>query len=260
MTDAENLEEYLHPALYDLENPDFEPEGPFYLAIAKELGGPVLEIGCGTGRMTIPLAQNGLEITGLDAVVAMLERAKVKAGDLPIEWVEADARSFHLGRQFALIFESGSVFMHMLTRADQEAFLDRVSAHLAPGGRFVFSLFFPHPDLLTSEPEEKEWFTYQDESGRTVKVSGTEFYDELRQVKIETAYRRIQGPDGDETVLIAPLSLRYTFPQEIEALLDQAGFNILERYGGPDFSPLTNDSRYMVFVCEPGKAPHRRLE
>jgi SAM-dependent methyltransferase len=244
-----NLEEYRDPELYDLENPDFEPEGPFYLAYARELGGSVLELGCGTGRITIPLAKAGVEITGLDVVSGMLAQARAKAGGLPVEWIEADVRSFHLGRRFKLIFENGCVFMHMLTRSDQQAFLARVREHLAPGGRFIVSLLFPHPDLLVTDREEKDWFTYTDLQGRTVRVSGTDEYDELRQVKTETAIRRIIEPDGAETVRVAPLSLRYTFPQEMEALLEQAGFEVLERFGGPDRSPVSKESQHLVYVC-----------
>ena len=244
-----NLEEYNYPELYDLENPDFEPEGLFYLSIAQALGGPVLELGCGTGRMAIPLAQHGLKVTGLDLVPGMLAAARTKAGSLPIQWIEADVRNFHLGQQFKFIFEGGGVFMHMLTNADQDAFLACVREHLAPGGRFAISQFFPHCSGLQTVSEEKDWFTYLDKQGRTVRVSGTEHYDDLRQVKLETAIRRITVPDGDEIVHVAPLKLRYTFPQEMERLLDCAGFEILERYGGPDRSPLTADSRFQVYVC-----------
>ena len=250
MQPNDDLSEYALPELYDLENPDFEPEGLFYLELARELGGPVLELGCGTGRMTIPLAQHGLEMTGVDIVPEMLALGKSKAGDLPIRWVEADARAFQLGQKYRFIFESGGVFMHMLTNADQDAFLARVREHLAPGGRFVFSLFFPHPDRLATDLEEKAWFTYQDPQGREVRVSGTEQYDELRQVKVETAIRRVAGPDGAERVHVAPLPLRYSFPQEIERLLDNAGFAILERCGGPDRSPLTAESSFMVYICQ----------
>lgn len=249
MTGYTNMDEYLHPDLYDLENPDFEPEGIMFLDYARRTGGPVLDLGCGTGRMTIPLARHGLDVTGVELFPAMLERARAKAGGLPITWVEADARDVHLGRKFGLIMESGGVFMHMLTRADQEAYLATVVEHLAPNGLFVFSIFFPHPDRIMSAPEEKDWFTYQDEQGRSVRVSGTEIYDELTQVKVETAIRRISGPDGEEIVYEAPLSLRYTFPQEMEALLDHAGLAVLERYGSPERAPLTYESPFIVYVC-----------
>lgn len=249
MSDDANLSEYLHPELYDLENDECEPEFSFYLELAKETGGPILDLGCGTGRMTIPFAQAGFDVTGLDPAPAMLQRAKEKAGNLPITWVQADGRDFRLYRQFNFIFENGAVFMHMLTNADQRAFLGCVRAHLAPAGRFVFSVMFPHPENLESVYQEKEWYAYEDEQGRKVQVSGNEIYDELAQVKVETAIRRITEPDGSETVYTAPLSLRYTFPQEMEALLEQAGLVVQTRYGGPDFSPLANDSQYIVYVC-----------
>jgi SAM-dependent methyltransferase len=245
----DNLAEYADPVLYDLENVPFEPDGPFLLDLAQRQGGPALELGCGTGRITIPLAQNGVDITGLDVVPAMVARARHKAGDLPIRWVVADARGFHLGQLFQLIFETGSVFQHVLERSDQEAYLACVRRHLAPGGLFVVGVMFPHPGQLASVEAEQEWFSYDGPEGQEVRVSGTEAYDPLRQVKLETAIRRIASPDGNETVHVAPLRLRYTFPQEMEALLDRSGFEVKERYGGPDRSPLTGESRFMVSVC-----------
>ena len=98
MNELDNLVEYSDPEIYDLENSDFEPDGPFILALAKKLGGAMLELGCGTGRVTIPLAQNGVEIVGLDIVPGMVERARQKSGELPIEWILADVRTFHLER------------------------------------------------------------------------------------------------------------------------------------------------------------------
>src|SRR5215813_7050591 len=95
-----NLEKYANPDLYDLENDEFEPDGPFYLELGRRFGGPVLEIGCGTGKITIPMAQQSIDITGLDITPQMLERAKLKAGDLSIRWVQADARSFNLDQKF----------------------------------------------------------------------------------------------------------------------------------------------------------------
>ena len=78
MPDHTNLEDYTDPDLFDLENQDFEPDGPFYLALAKKLGGAALELGCGTGRVTIPLARQGIEITGLDIVPGMLATLEAK--------------------------------------------------------------------------------------------------------------------------------------------------------------------------------------
>lgn len=249
----DNLVEYADPQIYDLENSEFEPDGPFLLGIARRVRNPVLELGCGTGRLTIPMSRAGLQITGLDVVPGMLDRAKQKAGDLPIDWVLADVRSYQLDRTFRMIFESGSVFQHMLTRADQEAFLTRVREHLHDDGLFVFGSFFPHPGLLGSDPVEKEWFATQHPEGWEMRVSGTEHYDEMRQVKVETAYRRWNDAGGREFVKVAPLSLRYNFPQELETLLHYNGFTVVERYGDNDASPLTNESRLLIYVCQKRK-------
>jgi SAM-dependent methyltransferase len=249
----DNLVEYADPQLYDLENEDFEPDGPFLLDFAGKTGSPVLELGCGTGRLTIPMARSGVDITGLDIVPGMLERAKQKANDLPIRWVLADARAYQLGRTFRLIFESGSVFQHMLTRPDQEAFLARVCEHLEDDGRFIFGSFFPSPDQLENVEAEQDWFTAHYPDGREIRVSGTECYDALRQVKVETAYRRWRDANGREVVKVAPLSLRYNFPQELEALLHYNGLTVVDRFGDNDFSPLTKNSRLLIYVSRKRK-------
>lgn len=245
----DNLLEYADPEIYDLENNDFEPDRTFLLENARRTGNPVLELGCGTGRLTFPLAQAGVEITGLDVVPGMLERAKRKAQGLPIRWVLADVRTYQLGRTFRLIFESGSVFGHMLTRPDQEAFLARVREHLDEAGLFIFGSWFPRPKMFEDVEEEKDWFTVQHPDGYEIHVSGTEYYDALQQVKVETAYRRWKDTRGKEVLQVAPLSLRYSFPQELEALLHYNGFTLVERYGDTDCSPLTNDSRMLICVC-----------
>jgi SAM-dependent methyltransferase len=244
-----NLAEYENPIIYDWENADFDPDGPFFLALAQQLGGAALEIACGTGRLTIPLAQAGVTITGLDIAPAMLARAKEKAGKLPIDWMEADARQFDLKKQFNLIFMSSAGMQHLLTRADQEAALACVCAHLSASGRFVFSVLFPHVRNMEASDGEIEWFTYTNDRGQEVRVTGTDAYDDLSQVHTETAYRRWKDENDQENLQVAPLSLRYFFPQELEALLHYNGFETLERYGDWDGSPLTNESQIMIFVC-----------
>jgi SAM-dependent methyltransferase len=245
-----NLEEYADPILYDLENKSFEPDGPFYLALAQRIGGPVLELGCGTGRITIPMAQQGISMTGVDITPGMLDHARQKAQALPIQWVEADARSFQLGRQFRFIFESGSLFQHLLERADQEAMLARVRDHLEPEGRLVIGAIFPNADLLADVETEQFWFSYANAEGQEVRVSGTQHYDPVRQVKTETAYRRWRDADGREIVRPAPLMLRNIFPQELESLLHYNGFTVIERYGDLDFSPLMETSQHIIYLCQ----------
>ncbi len=242
MIDHTNLEDYADPILFDLGNSDFEPDGTFYLSLAKKQGGPVLELGCGTGRIAIPLAREGIDMTGLDLVPGMLARARDKAENLPIHWVEADVRDFHLGRQYSLICAPGFVFEHLLERADQEAMLSCVREHLAAKGLLVISIRFPHPGSMESDMEEQDWFQYTDESGNEIRVTGTDYYDPVRQIREETAYRRWHDADGNEVTKRSRLALRFLFPQQMETLLHYNGFTVLQRYGDWNLKPLTGES------------------
>jgi SAM-dependent methyltransferase len=249
MIEHTNLEAYANPVSYDIINDSFEPQGSFYLALAQKVGGPVLELGCGTGRVTIPLARQGVNITGLDIVPGMLAQARRKAEGLPIRWVEADARTFHLATQFDLIFTTGATFQHLLTRPDQEATLARVRQHLAPEGYFAFDILLARPKMMINVEEERAWFSYVDEHGQSVSVSGTDYYDPIRQIRHETAYYRWHNEQGEEITRRERLVLRYIFPQEMEALLHYNGFEVLHCYADWGQSPPTDNSRTLVYTC-----------
>jgi len=245
---ALDMSEYSEPALYDLENPHFEPDGPFFLGLAQRHPGSVLDLGCGTGRITIPLAQHGIPMTGLDLMEPMLAHARTKSAGLPISWVQADARTFQLPDTFQLILDTGTTLQHLLEPADHEAFLARIREHLAPGGRVVFTSFGPHPTRLV-DMAEHDWFSYEGPSGQTVRVSGTVGYEHDRQVFHEDAIRRWQDDMGQEVVRYTPLARRMFFPQELAALLRYNGFTILETFGDWDGGPITNQSQMIIMVC-----------
>ena len=240
--------EYADATIYDLENSDFEPIGPFCLEMARRSGGPVLDLGCGTGRFTIPLARQGFETWGLDVAPAMLARAREKSGDLPIRWVEADACDFDLGARFGLVIDTGGMFEHLLAREEQERMLATVREHLAPDGSLVLATVLPGPQSMRDVAEE-HWSSYRHDQGHEVRLSGSTEYDPVRQICIETAYRRWTDASGEEIVLVAPLPRRLVFPQEMESLLHYNGFEVVDRYGDYDFSPLTGDSRMVIHVC-----------
>lgn len=245
----ELIDEYDDGVRYDAEYGDFEPNGPFYLALAKAAGGPVLEIACGTGAIAVPLAQAGVQITGIDIAPAMLERARAKSAGLPATWIEADGRSFNLGRRFKLIYLTGNAFQGFLTNEDQVALLERVREHLEPDGVFAFESRHPHLRYLaTDADEEEQWHTFTDEQEREVHVSGTHHYDPLTQTMRYVTYRRwtenVSPQEAHTTVVI-----RFTFPMEMKALLARHGFTIKELYGDWDRSPLTPKSRTMIHVC-----------
>ncbi len=153
MIDHDNLEEFSDPINYDLEDPS-DTGVAFYSALAQETGGPVLEIACGTGRVSIPIARKGFAVTGLDILPGMLEQARRKSAGLPTRWVEGDARAFDLGEQFRLIFLTGNAFQAFLTLKDQEALLERVRAHLHTDGLFAFETRNPRWRQRTDAGQE----------------------------------------------------------------------------------------------------------
>jgi SAM-dependent methyltransferase len=162
LIDHNNLEEFSDPVNYDVE--DASDTGvAFYTALAQETSGPVLEIACGTGRVSIPIARLGFDVTGLDIVPGMLEQARGKAAGLPTRWVEGDARTFDLGEQFRLIFLTGNAFQAFLTNADQEALLQRVRTYTMrdclPSRRATRSSAIPRAEkgnLLASSPARRK--------------------------------------------------------------------------------------------------------
>ena len=250
MIDHSNLEDFEDPLLYDAEEGDFEPDGPFYLALAEKVGSPTLELGCGTGRITIPLSQRGIEITGLDLAPAMLEHARNKARGLPIQWIEADMRHFQLNQRFRLVCATGGSFQLLLTRPDQEMALARVREHLQADGYFAIDVVVPQPSWLRSVEEVQEWDRVTDEQGRQIVESGSEVYDPIAQVKHETIYREWQTQDQQTIKRQVHFAFRHIFPQEMEALLHYNGFTVVARYSDADFGPVTQDSRALFYICQ----------
>ena len=115
-------------------------EGTIFLEYIQKAQGPVLELGCGIGRYTIPLAERGIDLTAVDLSAPSLAYARQKARDLPIRWVEADVRDFHLEQRYNFIFARGGIFDFLLTRQDQEAMLTCVKEHLTDDGKFMFDV------------------------------------------------------------------------------------------------------------------------
>ncbi len=254
-TDPTPSEEYDDPAEYDLENGLDGPELPFYLSLAQETGGPVLDLACGTGFLTIPLAEAGLAVTGVDVAQNMLDHARRKAGALPIRWLHADCRTLDLGECFRLITMTGNAFQAFITRADQEGLLGSVARHLAPDGRFAFETRFPRPSTLfaTDVPAgewsaEAVWRSFVDAQGRAVTVSTAQRHDALRQTVEYRLYRRYQAGAHPE-MHTSRTTLRFVYPQEMESLVHYNGFAIEHAYGDWDRRPLAGDSPRMIYVC-----------
>ncbi len=218
----------------------------FYLERAQGAKGPVLELGCGTGRVLIPLARSGVEIVGLDLSSAMLgicverlarEQESVRSRT---HLMRADMRSFNLGRHFPKVFIPFRAFQHLVETREQLDCLACIHEHLNPGGELVLDLFNPSITRLAAaiEPEvymEEPPFEMPD--GRIVvrghRIIATDPVRQVNQAEIKYA---IDHPDGRKEELIHNFEMRYLFRYEAEHLLARAGFVVDEVFGAYDGS------------------------
>ena len=251
MIDHDNLEEFRDAEIYDLQDESYEEDYALTEQWARSLGGPLLDIACGTGRMALRLAALGYQVTGVDITPEMIARARQKAAKqgLSIEWVVADARAFHLQKQFQFIYMLENVFQFFLTREDQQAMLARVREHLLPEGCFLFETRNPTPlNLLVARRPEGEKFTLPD--GGQLVIAEEQHYDPMTQIQHYTRHLTFLHPGGEQEEKAHRTALRYVYPQEMEALLFYNGFQIRTSYGSWQQEPLTANSRSMIYVCQ----------
>jgi SAM-dependent methyltransferase len=223
------------------------PDVPFFVEAARESGGPVLEIGSGTGRVLIPTARAGFEIVGMDASAAMLAICRRDLAREPpevqkrVELVEADMRDFDLGRYFALATIPFRPFQHLVTVEEQLACLGCIRRHLTSGGRLILDLFNPSLEALTqptgieSAPESE----YSMPDGRQVvrrfKIVSRDRATQVNQVEL---IYDVMHPNGRTERLIHQFPMRYLFRFEAEHLLARAGFAVHQIYSSYDKQPF----------------------
>jgi SAM-dependent methyltransferase len=250
-------DEYGDPVRYDLEYGQAGADLPFYRQLADTADGPVLDLACGTGRIALELARAGHPVTAVDLSDAMLAQAAAKPGGEDVEWVHQDARELKLRTKFALVILAGNSFQAFLTNEDRDAVLKAVHRQLRPGGRLAFSIRFPQPAELARRVDVPElWHSYLDAEGRQVLVSGTQHFHPVAQVMHHETYRHL-AVDGSPAAEPTSVELRYHFPQELEAALKSARFQVEERYGDFDGGPLGELASTMVYVCRKPESARR---
>jgi ubiquinone/menaquinone biosynthesis C-methylase UbiE len=245
---------------YDESVPDWPGEIEFYKALASEVkpGGAVLEIASGTGRVAIRLAQEGVNVVGLDLSARMIEVARRKsAGIQTMQWVQADMRSFELGRAFDLAMIPGHAFQNLNSPQDQAACLESIRRHLKPGGLLVVHL--DHQDFVwlgellgerggVFEPAEQ--FRHP-KTGRTIRTFRAWSYEPSTQTAIcQTAWEAI-GENGEviDRWETEPIRLHCVFRFEMEHLLARIGFTVEAVYGDFFRHPLEDKSPGMIWLA-----------
>jgi SAM-dependent methyltransferase len=247
------------PDLYDAVTPSsLQGDVEWYCSKAKDSGGPVLELGAGTGRVTLAIAAAGVPVHALDASEAMIKALQAKLAAHPsdvrsrVSLEVADMRTFAVSERFALVIAPFRAFLHNVTESDQVACLQRVRQHLRPGGRFAFNIFHPSLEYMAQHvgPLAGVWRwagTYPLPGNGFVVRSEANRYDTIRQVVHSHHRYEEHSPDG---VLIQTmlhrLELAYLYPADIRRLLAQAGFHDIRIGGGFGGHELSRDTDELV--------------
>jgi SAM-dependent methyltransferase len=262
--DAGTTEHYLDAALYDHEYRRRRRDVTFYRDLARRLASPaarpfsVIELGCGSGRVLLPLARDGHEVLGLDASRPMLARAAAGAARLApparrrVHLVQGDVRAWPISARAPLVIFPFNGFQHMYTRADAEAALVQARAGLAPGGRFAFDVLNPDLRWLTRDAR-KRWartvFRHPT-SGERLEYTTNQTYEPISQIAyIRIYYRQLDVPAEAARTHVVRLCHRQFFPAELEGICTSAGFRVEERWGGFSGEPLDGQSESQVLLC-----------
>jgi SAM-dependent methyltransferase len=224
----------------------------FYVDLATRHG-QMLEYGAGNGRLALPAARAGAEVTGVDHSRPMLDDFQRRLALEPAEVQgrvklrHGDMRKVRLGRRFDLVTCPFNAFLHLYERADVERFLARVREHLAKKGRFVFDVSNPSAHELVRDPNRAYFcprFRYP-KTGEMVKYTERFDYDQARQILFVTMEFLPQGHEKKSWV--TPLAHRQFYPRELEALLHYNGFAIDDVWGDYKRTPFDRYSEMMVF-------------
>lgn len=220
----------------------------FYLEEAIASGGPILELGCGTGRLVIPLLSTGFDVHGLDANTAMLAVARQKRKQLPAEVAKqlqlhhGDMCEFELGQQFAFIFVAFRSFQNLLTPEAQRQSLICVREHLSPDGKLIINLFDPRYDLILPGRQESVWpatKVIHPASGNNVLVETLERVNDPLTQTFRERWRFTETDSNGELVRQEEehLRLRWTFRYEMRHLVESCGFVVVSEYSDFQRSP-----------------------
>ncbi|MDU1905318.1 MAG: class I SAM-dependent methyltransferase [Dysgonomonas sp.] len=223
---------------------------PFYSHwLKKRKNGNILELCCGTGRLTIPLAQEGFNITGVDNSPSMLKQAQEKANELniPIQFVESDMRCLDLPEVYDIIFIPFNSIHHLYNNQDLFNVLTGVKKHLKEDGYFLFDCF--NPDIhyiVNSENHEQVIAEYSTKDGRSVVIKQIMTYENTTQINRIKWHYFINGKFDS----IQDMDMRLFFPQELDAYLGIYGFEIINKFGGFKEEIFENKSGKQIFVCK----------
>lgn len=244
--------------LYDDVMADRMADIDVFLSLADEFGGPVLELGCGTGRCLIPLIRAGYDVVGIDASEPMLRRLRENLSSQPDEiryratYFKADYRFYSLPLRFGMAFVAVNSFLHLPTKADQEVFVANAFGHLRPGGILAIDVF--NPDLARLLGGEEYLHQQVRDIDIVHEIRGTDLAEQTRHY-VTTYYR-----EGERLARVE-WDLRYVFRYELEHLLEKSGFELIHLWGDHGRRPFGEATTNLFAVArKPGREEASAVE
>lgn len=245
---------------YDLIHADLTADVGFVLALAGRQGGPVLELGCGTGRLLLPLARAGHQVTGVDNAPAMLAQARQRLASEPlvvqqrVSLVEGEMTAFELDGQFNLVVIAYNTLMHLESQAMLATF-KAIHRHLAPSGRLFLDLV--NPLAVTATPDDRfltlERTLNDPETGEVVLQLASSWVDQENQVLHITWLFDASPPAGGAVRrTVAQTRYHYLYSHELELLLVSAGLRLETLYGNYNQAPFEEESERLLALAGPG--------
>lgn len=244
--------------IYDLVHDGLEGDCEFYVAQAKGTGGKTLEIGCGTGRIAIPMAMTGVDVLGMDISEPMLAECRRKLELVqPVEGrlrlVCADMRDFSLRERFDFIAMPYRTFMHCLTPADQLSCLTAARAHLKKDGRFILNLWAARPSVIAAHTGAQAGIMrlsgrYDSDEGGLVHYCASDFDEYLQELHEEHTFYWTDEDGAVVDIRTLSLTRAWLTAREMLRLVQLAGFEVDALLGDFDGGPFLPHSTEMVWV------------
>ncbi len=240
---------YSDPSIYDhihwWKTNDIE----FIVGLVNELGHPVLELAAGTGRLALPIMENGITYHGIDSSPEYVSWSQKKLA--PYETLGkitvGDMRSLELDQQFKTAFIGFNSIFHLMTNDDISRCFSSVFDHLEPGGHFVVDMFLPDPSFLHREPIEHDVMEFTHPELGPCRVRETNVYDDETQINAITWYFYYENQAKPH---LYSFNMHMIYPDTMFRLLNEAGFHINQVWGDYDKSPMDEDSRLQFYLCQ----------
>lgn len=220
---------------------------PFYFDAIEKYGDPILELACGTGRITIPIAEKGYDIVGIDISQGMINEAKSKlsGAKLKLDFFQEDIRKFDINKKFSLIILPFNSICHLHDLESILSCFNSVMNHLTSEGRFIIDVFKPSFKHLLRNIDQRTDVKEYNLNGKKVKLTETNFYNQADQINYIKWYFEIDGKENMEE-----LNMRMFYPQELDNYLILAGFKIENKYGDFNKSEFTSNSEKQIIICK----------